>query len=228
MFWTVALFYAGVGLSFAVPFVLFWSGRIDSAAQHGSWGFRLAILPGTIALWPLMALKTLRVLRFSYASPDPERPVSPRMQRQIHGIAFMALAAVVPILCAAALLSRPGIEFSVAEQLQPAPFSGIAPLELPAPDGLPMKAALRTDGNSYQVDLEVSQPLDEPIVALYWSPGTGIQSLAGESTFLGSVWGPSRLLFTLPVEGRFAPGTLTFIALTGNQRALGAIPVSLR
>ena len=72
-----------------------------------------------------------------------------------------------------------------------------------------MKAALRTDGNSYQVELEVSQPLDEPIVALFWSPGTAIQNLAGESTFLGSVWGPSRLLFTLPVEGRFAPGTLT-------------------
>lgn len=48
-----------------------------------------------------------------------------------------------------------------------------------------MKAALRTDGNSYQVELEVSQPLDEPIVALYWSPGTGTQSLAGESPFWG-------------------------------------------
>ena len=77
LFWTVALFYAGVGLSFAVPFVLLWSGRIDSAAQHGSWGFRLAILPGTITLWPLMALKTLRALRFSYPSPHPERPLSP-------------------------------------------------------------------------------------------------------------------------------------------------------
>jgi hypothetical protein len=228
LFWTVALFYAGLGVSFAIPFVLFWSGRIDSAAQHGSWGFRLAILPGTIALWPLMALKTVRALRHSPSSPDPERPVSPSTQRHIHGIVFIVLTAAVPIICTAALLSRPRVEFSVASQLQPAPLPHIIPLEISAPKDLPMKAGLRTDGISYQVELEVSRPLDEPIVALYWHPEPENRSPPDEPIFLGSVWGPSRLLFNLPLEHRLPSGVLKIIALTGTQRTLGTIPISWR
>ena len=42
------------GLVFAVPFVLAGVGKIDPHAQHGSWGFRLLIIPGTMALWPLL------------------------------------------------------------------------------------------------------------------------------------------------------------------------------
>ena len=43
------------GLAFAVPFVLVGVGRIDPHAGHGSWGFRVMILPGTVFLWPLLA-----------------------------------------------------------------------------------------------------------------------------------------------------------------------------
>ena len=46
--------YLACGLLFAVPFVLIGVGRIDPHAAHGSWGFRLVIIPGTIALWPLL------------------------------------------------------------------------------------------------------------------------------------------------------------------------------
>jgi hypothetical protein len=42
------------GLLFAIPFVLVGVKHIDPHAAHGSWGFRLLILPGTIALWPLL------------------------------------------------------------------------------------------------------------------------------------------------------------------------------
>lgn len=48
------------GLLFAVPFVLTGAGRIDPHAKHGSWGFRLLIIPGTIALWPLLARRWFR------------------------------------------------------------------------------------------------------------------------------------------------------------------------
>jgi hypothetical protein len=46
--------YAVVGVLFAVPFVAFGAGRIDPAARSTPLGFRLLILPGAAALWPLM------------------------------------------------------------------------------------------------------------------------------------------------------------------------------
>lgn len=49
--------YAGIGLLFAVWFVFTGVGRLDPAAKDGPWGFRLLILPGTAALWPLLVRK---------------------------------------------------------------------------------------------------------------------------------------------------------------------------
>jgi hypothetical protein len=46
--------YMACGLIFALPFVLFGAGLIDPHATHGSWGFRIMIIPGAIALWPLL------------------------------------------------------------------------------------------------------------------------------------------------------------------------------
>ena len=58
--------YAGLGLLFAVAFVIRGAARIDPAAVGGSWGFRLAILPGVVALWPLLAR------RWAGGMPPPE------------------------------------------------------------------------------------------------------------------------------------------------------------
>lgn len=46
--------YLAVGLVFAVAFALFGVKRIDPHAAHGSWGFRLLIVPGTMAFWPVL------------------------------------------------------------------------------------------------------------------------------------------------------------------------------
>lgn len=46
--------YLALGLLFAIPFVLAGVKQIDPHAAHGSWGFRLLIIPGTMALWPLL------------------------------------------------------------------------------------------------------------------------------------------------------------------------------
>ncbi len=52
------LFLAGIyvicGFLFAVLFVLLGVKKIDPHAAHGSWGFRLLIIPGTLAFWPLL------------------------------------------------------------------------------------------------------------------------------------------------------------------------------
>ena len=52
---TGALFiYGAVGIVFAIPFVVRGVGRIDPIAVESSWGFRVAILLGSAAFWPLL------------------------------------------------------------------------------------------------------------------------------------------------------------------------------
>ena len=51
--------YLLVGLAFAIAFSLFGAKRIDPHALHGTWGFRLLIIPGAIVLWPLLARRWL-------------------------------------------------------------------------------------------------------------------------------------------------------------------------
>lgn len=52
--------YAGLGLIFAVPFI--WCGvqRLDSEAQGSGIGFRLLILPGVAAFWPMFLYRWTR------------------------------------------------------------------------------------------------------------------------------------------------------------------------
>ncbi len=52
--------YALCGLLYGIPFVLRGAGRIDPDARGATWGFRLAILPGVVALWPLLARRSLQ------------------------------------------------------------------------------------------------------------------------------------------------------------------------
>jgi hypothetical protein len=49
--------YAAAGAVFAVLFLLFALPRIDSGAKGAGLTFRLLILPGLIALWPLMLIR---------------------------------------------------------------------------------------------------------------------------------------------------------------------------
>ena len=51
--------YAGLGLLFAIPFVLRGVGSVDPVAREGTRGFRLLILPGVVALWPIFARRLL-------------------------------------------------------------------------------------------------------------------------------------------------------------------------
>lgn len=44
--------YLAFGFLFALAFAFVGVGRIDPHAEHGTWGFRLLILPGAAALWP--------------------------------------------------------------------------------------------------------------------------------------------------------------------------------
>ncbi len=59
--WIAALLalYVALGVLFAVPFVLRGVNRVDPIARESTRGFRLIILPGVVALWPLLARRWL-------------------------------------------------------------------------------------------------------------------------------------------------------------------------
>lgn len=50
----VLALHALVGLGFAASFLPRRIERLDPSARGSSWAFRLLILPGVVALWPLV------------------------------------------------------------------------------------------------------------------------------------------------------------------------------
>lgn len=46
--------YAALGILFSAVFVLRGIERVDPGAHGSGWGFRLMVLPGVVALWPLL------------------------------------------------------------------------------------------------------------------------------------------------------------------------------
>jgi hypothetical protein len=49
--------YVAAGIAFAAAFLTWGVSRVDPVARHGTLGFRLIILPGVIALWPLLLVR---------------------------------------------------------------------------------------------------------------------------------------------------------------------------
>jgi len=51
--------YALAGVIFAFPFLLRGVSRIDPVASGSTWGFRVIVFPGVVALWPLLLRRWL-------------------------------------------------------------------------------------------------------------------------------------------------------------------------
>lgn len=64
----ISLYFA-CGFAFAIPFVFAGVKQIDPHAAQGSWGFRVMIFPGVMALWPLLLNRRLRGM----SEPPEER-----------------------------------------------------------------------------------------------------------------------------------------------------------
>lgn len=65
--------YAGFGLLFALAFVFSGVQRLDSEAQGSGVGFRLLILPGVAAFWPMFLRRWLRGVTEPPAEKNPHR-----------------------------------------------------------------------------------------------------------------------------------------------------------
>jgi hypothetical protein len=61
------------GLLFAIPFVLVGVAKIDPHATHGSRGFRVLLVPGTMFLWPLLARRWLTGVHEPPEERNPHR-----------------------------------------------------------------------------------------------------------------------------------------------------------
>lgn len=52
--------YLALGLVFAIFFAVRGVRGCGEAARRGTWGFRVAIVPGAMLLWPLLLLRMLQ------------------------------------------------------------------------------------------------------------------------------------------------------------------------
>ncbi len=68
--------YASLGLVFAVPFVGLGVQRLDSEAQGSGIGFRLLILPGVAAFWPMFVYRWSRRIADPPIEKNPHRSSS--------------------------------------------------------------------------------------------------------------------------------------------------------
>jgi hypothetical protein len=71
--------YLACGFLVAIPFVLKGVKKIDPHAAHGSWGFRLLIIPGVAAFWPLLLRRWMKGIQ----APPEERTAHRRAARGI-------------------------------------------------------------------------------------------------------------------------------------------------
>lgn len=60
--WLVRLagLYLAIGACIAVPFAFRFVNRIDAVAAHGTFTFRLLVIPGAMFLWPMLLIRLLR------------------------------------------------------------------------------------------------------------------------------------------------------------------------
>ena len=122
----IAGLYIILGLFFGLPFAARGAARIDGNAREGSWGFRLLILPGAIALWPLLAMRWLRSSAARGAGltrSEAEAPGStsseasittelrrPDRVRRIQSRLALALTCSLPFFVAFAIFARPTVD----------------------------------------------------------------------------------------------------------------------
>ena len=69
----LAEIYLGLGLLFALFFGTKGVGKIDPTAKEGTIGFRLLIIPGTMAFWPLLAKRWLQGMTEPPEEKNPHR-----------------------------------------------------------------------------------------------------------------------------------------------------------
>lgn len=67
LLWVIAG-YLAAGIVFGAAFVLRGAAAIDHAAHGSGIGFKIVILPASVALWPVLLMKWMRAARLRRAA----------------------------------------------------------------------------------------------------------------------------------------------------------------
>lgn len=95
--------YAAVGAAFGLVFVTRGVGQLDPNAQGTGVGFRVLIVPGVVALWPVLAARWIH----SPASDHAAGNTATRAHRRVHLVVWLVLGPVLGVLIIAAVVTRP-------------------------------------------------------------------------------------------------------------------------
>lgn len=99
--------YAVLGAGFATVVQGRGLPKFDPGTQGTSVAFRLILLPGMIALWPLLVWRWKTATRHPPFQPNQDLSATPRRLRALHRLGWQALAVAAPPLVALALFQRP-------------------------------------------------------------------------------------------------------------------------
>jgi hypothetical protein len=70
---SVAAVYISSGIAFALAFVCLGVQRVDGEAAGASWAFRLFIIPGVTAFWPMLLRRWIFANGEAPLQKDPHR-----------------------------------------------------------------------------------------------------------------------------------------------------------
>lgn len=71
--WGLIALYLGLGVLFAVPFMLLRLKKSDPDAADATWGFKLIVLPGVVLLWPALARRWMAGIDAPREERSPHR-----------------------------------------------------------------------------------------------------------------------------------------------------------
>ncbi len=110
----IATVHIAFGIVIAILFFTRWLKTMDPAATGSSWGFKVLVTPGVVALWPLILMKV-----FHHKSlPDAD---GAEKLRRTHRTAIIVLMIFVSLIFTAALVWRAPALVSLPEIKLPTP-----------------------------------------------------------------------------------------------------------
>lgn len=98
--------YGLLGLLLLFPLHRFVLPAIDESTRGASWGFKVLVSPGLVALWPVLLSKWRMARRGGNPHGSPDAPVSSMRIRRSQSLLVKLIAIVIPLLAAAVVIGR--------------------------------------------------------------------------------------------------------------------------
>lgn len=192
--------YLVLGVVFSLAFSLRGIEVIDPAARRSSIAWRLLMIPGAVALWPLLWQRWRHATAGTPDTREPGQPSPPAgagLQRW-HALALGSLAVIAPLTFVTALTVR---SLPASTPTLPAALRAPGTAQLPDPvrpifesalvwKGLPIQTRVVVANGRQFLELNPHVPIRAPSLLLYRSnqPGSG-PDLPGDAQLLGHFGG---------------------------------------